>query len=267
MASREELLAKAKGSVKKELSKRDLVVMQSVRALDDIDEAKGILVQRATDWFRINFPEMHIGDDDLLKLAAEFGSRETFDERKAENVIGKEKAREVAMLAKTSFGGNFDANDAAALKSFSKQVLGLQEERKALEKYTEEQMRKHFPNISELAEPLLAARLLVIAGGIEKMARMPASTIQVLGAEKALFSHLRKGSKPPKHGIIFNNPHLSSAPAEERGRIARELATKVAIASRADAFTHVFIAKKLKQKFDARIKQIKAQTASSNSKK
>jgi len=113
-------------------------------------------------------------------------------------------------------------------------------------------------NLSYLTDPLLASRLVTIAGGLARLAKMPGSTIQVIGAEKALFKHLRKGTKPPKHGILFQSPLVRGSPLEERGRIARTLAAKLTIAAKADYFTGNFIAEKLKEGLDKRLKEIKA---------
>ena len=121
----------------------------------------------------------------------------------------------------------------------------------------EAQARENAKNISTLIEPLLTARLISLAGGLEKLAKMSASTIQVIGAEKALFKHLRTGTQPPKHGLIFQSPLINAAPLHQRGKISRALATKLSIAAKADWFTGRFIADKLKATLDARLKQIR----------
>jgi nucleolar protein 56 len=96
------------------------------------------------------------------------------------------------------------------------------------------------------------------AGGLHRLSFFPASTIQVLGAEKALFKHLRSGSKPPKHGLIFQHSSIGMSPKKVRGKIARALAAKLTIASKADAISHNFIAEKLKASFEAHTKRILA---------
>ena len=94
----------------------------------------------------------------------------------------------------------------------------------------------HLPSTSALVGPLLAARLCVEAHGRSRLARLPSGTVQVLGAEKAFFSHLRSGTSPPKHGHIFMHPWISRSPRWVRGKIARMLASKISIAARIDAF-------------------------------
>ena len=113
------------------------------------------------------------------------------------------------------------------------------------------------PNIRGLVGPLLGARLISLAGGLSRLARLPASTIQVLGAEKALFRALRTGGRPPKHGVIFQYPAIHRSPRWQRGKIARALAAKLAIAARIDAFTGEYKADELKEELEKRIEEIK----------
>jgi nucleolar protein 56 len=130
---------------------------------------------------------------------------------------------------------------------------------KTIEKQIEVDMEKIAPNTSKIAGPLIGARLLSYAGGLEKFAMLPASTIQILGAEKALFRFKKEGGKPPKYGVIFQNPLINKAPYKARGKIARVMATKIAIAAKADAFTKRDISKDLIKDIDKRIKEIKNQ--------
>ena len=118
-------------------------------------------------------------------------------------------------------------------------------------------MKEVAPNVTALVGPLLGARLLSLAGSLEELAKLPASTIQVLGAEKALFRALRTGGKPPKHGVIFQFPEIRRSPRWQRGKIARALATKLAIAARVDYFTGRYIGDELKKKLMERIDEIK----------
>ncbi|MBN2065781.1 MAG: RNA-binding protein [Candidatus Thermoplasmatota archaeon] len=129
-------------------------------------------------------------------------------------------------------------------------------EMKQLEKQIEQNMQTVAPNISTIVGPLIGARLLSLAGSIERLAVMPASTIQLLGAEKALFRFKKEGGKPPKHGVIFQHPLVNKAPRSIRGRISRTLASTIAIAAKADAFTKRDIAATLKQEMEKRIQEI-----------
>ena len=133
----------------------------------------------------------------------------------------------------------------------------INDEIKSLEKQIENDMKKSAPNITSIVGPLVGARLIAHSGGIKKLAMLPASTIQVLGAEKALFRFKKEGGRPPKHGVIFQHSYINRAPREVRGKIARTFSAKIAIAAKADAFTKRDISKELKETLDKRIEEIK----------
>ena len=118
-------------------------------------------------------------------------------------------------------------------------------------------MEKIAPNTTKLAGPLIGARLISIAGGMERLAIMPASTIQILGAEKAFFRYKKEGGKPPKHGVIFQQSLINKSPYKIRGKIARVLATKISIAIKADVFTKRDISVELLENLEKRVKEIR----------
>jgi len=126
-----------------------------------------------------------------------------------------------------------------------------------LEKQIGCDMEKIAPNTSRIAGSLIGARLLSYARGLEKLAMLPASTIQILGAEKALFRFKKEGGKPPKHGIIFQNSYINKAPRTVRGKIARIMASKIAVAAKADAFTKRDISEELTEDMERKIKHIR----------
>ncbi len=128
---------------------------------------------------------------------------------------------------------------------------------KTLEQQIESDMKKIAPNTCMIVGSLIGARLISYAGRLEKLAVMPASTIQVLGAEKALFRFKKEGGKPPKHGVIFQHQSINKAHRNYRGKIARVIAANISIAARADAFTRRDISKDLKENMERRIKEIK----------
>ena len=113
------------------------------------------------------------------------------------------------------------------------------------------------PNISSIAGENIGARLIAKAGSLEKLARIPSSTIQILGAEKALFRALKTGSKPPKHGILFQHDDIHTAPKWQRGKIARSIASKIAIAARVDAYRGVKMDGSIETSLKNRIDEIK----------
>lgn len=136
-------------------------------------------------------------------------------------------------------------------------ILDLYRLRGTLDEYIEAVMKEVAPNITALVGAKLGARLLSLAGGLEELAKLPASTIQVLGAEKALFRALRTGGKPPKHGVIFQHPYIHKSPRWQRGKIARALATKLSIAAKVDQFSGRFVGDKLVKEFEERVEEIR----------
>ncbi len=113
------------------------------------------------------------------------------------------------------------------------------------------------PNLAVLVGPIIAARLIASAGGLRRLANLPASTIQVLGAEEAFFRHLKSGAKCPKHGIIFRVPWVRNSSKKLRGKIARALAAKIAIAAKIDYYKGDFIGDKLKEEMEKRVEEIR----------
>ena len=142
------------------------------------------------------------------------------------------------------------------IKPFKNLFFNVNDEIKRLEMQIECDVRNIAPNISDIAGSLIGARLMSLAGGIEKLACLPSSTIQLLGAEKALFRFKKEGGKPPKHGVIFQHPLINRASRRNRGKIARILAAKIAIAAKADVFTKRNISNDLKDDMKKRIRCI-----------
>lgn len=255
---REEFLARAKKKVQQQLSRKDLLIIQAVRTVDDIDEAKALLYERLLEWFKMNFPNVDLqNEESLCRIIAEFGGRDYFDFNRLQEIVGEKKATELMAKAESSYGASFDLQDRNAVSALAKTILSLIETRKSLESYISKESEALMNNVSFLTDPLLAGRLLQTAGSLERLAQMPASTLQVMGAEKALFKHLRTGSKPPKHGIIFQSNLIRGAPLKQRGKIARALSTKLSIAAKADFYTKHFIAEKLEADLEKRLKEIR----------
>ncbi len=135
-------------------------------------------------------------------------------------------------------------------------ILGLRESRKSLESEVSSTVESLAPNLSVLAGPVLAARLISRAGGLARLAAMPSSRVQVMGAEKSLFKHLRGNAPSPKHGIIYRHPAVISSPRRIRGKTARVLAAKLSIAARLD-FNGAGLSPDLQASLEARLKHIK----------
>jgi nucleolar protein 56 len=143
-----------------------------------------------------------------------------------------------------------------ALEGLAASIVQQAQAREPLERFVTELAREMAPNIAQLTTPAIAARLIQHAGGLEELAKQPASTIQMLGAERAVFQHLTEDAPPPKHGVIFRHPMIHEAHPDDRGSIARAMAAKVAIAARADALTGNDIAGELEADLQARVDEI-----------
>jgi nucleolar protein 56 len=247
--------------VKGAVEKRDLVVAQAIQTLDELDKTINMLMARVREWYGIHFPEL----DRLLekhetyaRLVVELGNKDNFTlENLEKEEIPKAKAEGIFKVAEKSMGADLEEADLAQIQSLCKDLLSLYQLRESLEKYMDSTMGEVAPNVKHLLGSLLGARLIAIAGGLMNLAKRPASTIQVLGAEKALFRSLKTGTRPPKHGMIFQHTLLHDAKRWQRGKIARALAGKVAIAARADAFGGRYIGDELKADLDRRIEEIR----------
>ncbi|MCD6263824.1 C/D box methylation guide ribonucleoprotein complex aNOP56 subunit, partial [Candidatus Bathyarchaeota archaeon] len=155
-----------------------------------------------------------------------------------------------------SLGAPLRSGDLEMIRGVCREILSLYDLRRRVSDYLASITQEVAPNTVEVAGPLLTAKLIAKAGGLTKLAMMSSSKIQVLGAEKAMFRAIRTGSRPPKHGLIFQHPLIHSAPRRHRGKIARVLAGKLAMAARADAFSGRFIGDKLRGDLEERIQEI-----------
>jgi len=247
---------KVKGAVEK----RDLVIAQAILTLDDLDRTINLLMSHVREWYGIHFPELdRILDkhETYARLVVDLGSRNNFTVANLEQEdIPKDKVEQIAKLAQSSMGADLVETDLTEIQALCKNVNNLYQLRQAFENYMDTSMEEVAPNMKCLVGSLLGARLIAIAGGLSNLARKPASTIQVLGAEKALFRSLKTGTRPPKHGIIFQHTLLHDAKRWQRGKIARALAGKLAIAARSDAYGGRYIGKDLKANVERRIKEI-----------
>jgi len=255
----------AKLKVKKMVEKKDLIIAQAIQALDDIDRTLNLFMSRIREWYGIHFPELDRMIDrheTYARLVLNLGRKENFtiDNLEREN-LPKTKAEQIANAAWASMGADLTETDLAQIQALCKNVLDFYALREDLEKYIDTAMEEAAPNIKAVVGALLGARLIALSGGLTNLAKMPASTIQVLGAEKALFRSLKTGARPPKHGIIFQHPLIHDAKKWQRGKIARALAGKLAIAARTDAFGGRYIGDELKADLEKRVEEIREKYA------
>lgn len=258
--TREVTVELSKLRIKRATEKRDLLIVQAIEALDDLDQTLNLFMSRLREWYGVHFPELSRLIDKhetYARLVYTLGHRENFTvERLEKEGFPRNRAMQIAQSAKLSMGADIQDIDIEQIQRISKSTLQLYEARSNLERYIDALVEDVAPNLKAIAGSSIGARLIALAGGLENLAKMPASTVQVLGAEKALFRSLTTGSKPPKHGIIFQHALIYRSKRWLRGKIARALAGKLAIAARTDAFTGNYIGDKLREDLQKRVEEI-----------
>jgi len=233
--------------VKFNVKRVDNMIVQAIALLDTLDKDINTLVMRVREWYGYAFPELGrvvadhyqysrvclavgdksaLGDADVERLAPLLGDDE-------------ERAKEVVEAARMSMGQDVSPVDLANIEAFAKRVIGLAEYRQSLGVYLKERMAAVAPNLSALIGETVGARLIAHAGSLVNLAKYPASTVQILGAEKALFRALKTKGNTPKYGLIFHSSFIGRAKQRNKGRISRYLANKCSIAARIDAFLDV----------------------------
>lgn len=213
--------------------------------IEQLDKNLNSFSERLREWYGLHFPEFTKAVKDaerMVELIAKYGKRE--------------KIKGFESQANKSAGMEFSEQDLKAVREWASCISRLYHQRKQLFGYLEDLSRQVMPNLTALAGPFLAAKLLEHAGSLEKLARLPVSTIQLLGAEKALFRHLKAKAKVPKHGIIFLHPLIQQAKPELRGKIARILAAKLSLAAKIDYFSKEDRSKELKKALDDQISRL-----------
>jgi len=235
------MLALARRQMRKAVGPSDHL-RHAVGALDDLQEAENVLLERLREWYGLHFPELAktVDEREFVRLVATYGNREA-----------------MPLESKESVGGPLGEPERKSLMETAVLVRDVHARRRDIEAYLERSVTSMAPNVAALTGPLLAARLTSLAGSLEELAMSPASTIQLLGAERALFRHLREHTRPPKHGVIFQHPLVHGAPPWQRGPIARAFAAKIAIAARADAFSKRSIADELRASLERAVARIR----------
>jgi nucleolar protein 56 len=255
---RRRLLSLAKEAISKAYSTGEHSIAQAINAYNEIEKSRNLLHERIEEWYGIYFPELVLGSAmNYARFVIEIGGNKKQANKEALRQTLGSDADEIALKIERSIGAEPEENEYKALKSLAVAELDLMKVEDGIDAYLKESVPKLMPNVSYLVDYKLAAELLSRAGSLTKLANMPSSTLQLLGAEKALFRHLRSGSKPPKYGVLFKLKEVVEADRNDRGRVARLFATKLSIAARADAFSKRFIGKQLRESIDSTLKQIK----------
>jgi len=214
--------------------KDDLLIMQAISNIGEIDKSINILIKRLREWYGLYNPEF----EDSVENQEKF----------VELVLSKSKKellKYIKVSEKESMGAEFSNENLEPVLSLAKEVKGLFDLRRKQESYLEKLMKKVCPNLLVITGATIGAKLLEQAGGLKQLMLFPASTIQLLGAEKAFFRHMKTKAKAPKYGFLHEHPLISKNPKELHGKIARALADKISLAVKIDYFKGKFIGDKL----------------------
>ncbi len=224
-------------AVKESIGPDDLIV-QAVRSTEDITRTANILAKRLRDWYALYNPEFEHACQD--------------HEQFVDTILKKDKAELLQELkVSTTMGQEVKGEDLDAIKELTLTLKNLQDLRAKEEAYLEQAMKKVCPNVQAVAGTLLGAKLLELAGSLKRLAILPSSTVQLLGAEKALFRHIVTGAKVPKHGVLILHPLVAAS--KEKGRAARLLADKLSMAARIDYFKGEFCGDVLLKEVEAKL--------------
>ncbi|WYZ37187.1 hypothetical protein EsH8_II_000693 [Colletotrichum jinshuiense] len=218
--------------------KVDAMVVQAIKLVDDLDKELNVYAMRTKEWYGWHFPELaKILNDNLVyaRLVVAVGMRSSFAEADLSDILPEELETPVKTAAEISMGTEITPEDLDNIQLLAQQVVTYSEYRNQLSNYLETRMRALAPNLTALVGYLVGARLIAHAGSLISLAKAPSSTIQIFGAEKALFRALKTKHDTPKYGIIYHSSLVGQATGKNKGKIARSLAAKTALGLRVDA--------------------------------
>lgn len=220
--------------------KVDTMIVQAIALLDDLDKELNTYAMRVKEWYGWHFPEMaRIINDNLAiaRIILKMGMRTNAATTDLSDILPEEIEAAVKAAAEVSMGTEITPEDLENIQLLAEQVVGFTEYRQQLSSYLSARMQAIAPNLTELVGELVGARLIAHAGSLMNLAKSPASTIQILGAEKALFRALKTKHDTPKYGLIYHASLVGQATGKNKGKIARMLAAKAAIGLRVDALS------------------------------
>jgi nucleolar protein 56 len=237
---REANLNLAKSKIKESVNK-DNFICQAINSISETDKVINLLSKRLREWYSLYNPE--------------FEHSISNNERFSELIRSKSKSDLLSELSlNASMGADLDKSDIDPILILADQIQELVKYRKNTIVYLDKIMELYCPNLKEMAGTTIGAKLIEHTGSLKRLAFMPASTVQILGAEKALFRHLKTGAKPPKYGLILEHSFIKNAKRNEQGKRARALADKISVSIKMDFFKGEFIAPKLKEELENKFK-------------
>jgi nucleolar protein 56 len=221
-----------------------LLIIQTISSIEEIDRVANILAKRLREWYSYYLPE--------------FPKSIEKHEKFVELILKKNKdelLNELKLKKQESMGADLPKDDLKPILNLAEKLSNLYQLKEEQKQYLEKIMEKVCPNLLAIAGPLIGAKLIEHAGSLKHLTEIPASTIQLLGAEKALFRHMKTGARPPKYGLIFAHQLVAQAKKKDQGKVARGLADKLSIAIKVDYFKGEFIGDKLKKQLEAKFKK------------
>ena len=237
--------AYSRARVKFSVQKNDNHIIQAIATLDHLDKAINMFSMRVREWYSWHFPELiRIVSENhqYAKLALFIGDKKRLSDNDLHDVAAQvnddaEIAQSIIDSARVSMGQDISEADMDNVTTFASKVVSLVNYRKTLFGYLVSKMGIVAPNLAALIGEIVGARLISHAGSLTSLAKYPASTVQILGAEKALFRALKTKGNTPKYGLIYHSSFIGRAGQKNKGRISRFLANKCSIASRIDNFS------------------------------
>lgn len=242
--------------------KVDTMIVQAISLLDDLDKELNNYIMRCREWYGWHFPELgKIVTDNLAycKTVRKIGDRTNVAGSDLSDVLPEEIEAEVKLAAEISMGTEVSEQDIANISHLCDQVIEITEYRAQLYDYLKNRMMAIAPNLTVMVGELVGARLISHAGSLLNLAKHPASTVQILGAEKALFRALKTRKDTPKYGLIYHASLVGQTTAKNKGKISRMLAAKTALAIRYDALgedTNAEMGVENRAKLEARLRQL-----------
>lgn len=218
--------------------KVDAMIIQAVKLLDDIDKDLNFYAMRTKEWYGWHFPEMaKVLNDNAAyaRIVLAAGMRSNIADTDLSDILPEELEQSIKKTAEMSMGTDITEADLLNIKTVAKQVVAFTSHRAQVASFLENRMQAIAPNLTALVGTLVGARLISHAGSLISLAKSPGSTIQILGAEKALFRALKTKHDTPKYGIIYHSSLIGQATGRNKGKIARMLAAKTALGLRVDA--------------------------------
>ncbi|KAI6097935.1 Nop-domain-containing protein [Pisolithus croceorrhizus] len=235
----------SRAKLKFNVNRIDNMIIQAIALLDQLDKDVNLFAMRVREWYGYHFPELIklVPDNYTYARAAQFiGDKDTLTEDKLSeltSIVGDDStlARNILDAARGSMGSSISDIDMLNISAFATRVVSIADYRKSLISYLTEKMNLVAPSLTALLGERIGARLISHAGSLTNLSKYPASTVQILGAEKALFRALKTKGNTPKYGLLYHSSFIGRADPRHKGRISRFLANKCSIAARIDCYS------------------------------